>query len=72
NQISDIRSLEVLTQIKELYLDNNALTDKSVSGLINLANLNTLSIRDNKVSGAMARNLMNNLTKLKDFNWCEQ
>ncbi|WP_234288397.1 leucine-rich repeat domain-containing protein [Listeria ivanovii] len=70
NHISDINSLEESTHLTELYLDNNDLTDRSVNALIKIKQLESLSIRGNKVSGAIARNILINLTKLHDFNWC--
>ncbi|MGC9339554.1 leucine-rich repeat domain-containing protein [Listeria ivanovii] len=70
NHISDINSLEESTHLTELYLDNNDLTDRSVNALIKIKQLESLSIRGNKVSGAIARNIWINLTKLHDFNWC--
>ncbi|MBK1967699.1 leucine-rich repeat domain-containing protein [Listeria ivanovii] len=72
NHLSNIRSLKNSIHLKELYLDNNDLTDENVSELINLSKLETLSIKDNKISGLTARNLMNHLMKLEEFNWSKK
>ncbi|MGD6734770.1 leucine-rich repeat domain-containing protein [Listeria ivanovii] len=72
NHISNIRPLENSVHLTELYLDNNDLTDENVSELTNLSQLEVLSIRVNKISGATARKLMNNLMELEEFNWSKK
>ena len=66
NQLTDVKGLEKLTQLKRLYLQYNQLTD--VKGLENLTQLTYLSFRGNQLTDAKGLEKLTNLTWLSLFN----
>ena len=47
---STLDGLSSFTQLEELVLDNNELTDQAMSALPNMPTLQTLSVNKNKVN----------------------
>ena len=85
NQLTDVKGLEKLTQLKWLGLDNNELTD--VKGLENLTQLTELYLFNNKLTSVKGLEKLTQLTvlslldnqltdvkglaKLKKLNWLD-
>jgi len=62
SRLTDVKSLENLTQLKELHLQNNQLTD--VKGLETLIQLETLYLDNNQLTNVKG---LENLTQLKEL-----
>ena len=66
NQLTDVKGLEKLNQLKRLYLHHNQLTD--VKDLGNLTQLTYLSFRDNQLTDVKGLEKLDQLTWLSLFN----
>src|SRR5919199_1745682 len=67
NQISDIKPLQSLTNLTELYLINNQISDNQISDikpLESLTNLTVLSLSDNQISDIKPLASLTNLIAL--------
>ena len=64
NQLTSVKGLEKLTQLKRLYLEHNKLT--SVTGLENLTKLETLHLQNNKLTDGKG---LEKLGQLKDLDF---
>ena len=63
NQLTDIKALETLTQLKHLNINNNQLT--SLKGLENLTQLRFLGLNSNQLTDVKC---LENLTQLTQLN----
>jgi Leucine-rich repeat (LRR) protein len=66
NQLTDVKGLEKLTQLKTLELYRNKLTN--VNGLENLTNLETLNLQDNQLTSVKGLEKLTQLKTLKVSN----
>ena len=64
SKLTDVKDLEKLTQLKELALSDNQLTNANVKVLENLTQLEELDLSDNQLTDVKG---LENLTQLKDL-----